>query len=116
MAFAGIDQDCGRGAANITRIKTLRDHNAKVFETILRRIVVLAWANENVVTFAAVARTKGREPVAPIITALALVEATRGEHGKLVGAFTGMRAIWKFKAPSVAAAQTVEDALAAVFY
>jgi hypothetical protein len=116
MALTGINQDRRRDAANIAHVKAFRDNDAEVFKAILRRIVGLAGADENVVTVAAVARSERREPIAPIITALALVEATGGDHSKRVGVFAGMRTFWRFKAPSVAGVQTVEDALAAVLY
>jgi hypothetical protein len=114
MVLTGIDQDCRRDAANIAGVKALRDDYTEVFEAILRRLVGLTGTDENVVTVAAVTRTKESKPIIPIIPALALVEATGGDHSKLVGVFAGMRGFWGSRTPSVAGVQTVEDARAAV--
>jgi hypothetical protein len=72
---AAINQDRRRQATNISYIKTFRDDGAEVFKAIFRRHVAFMLANENVVTLSAIARTKGCEPIVPIIAALAPIAA-----------------------------------------
>jgi hypothetical protein len=86
-----INQDRRRQATNISYIKTFRDDGAEVFKAIFRRHVAFMLANENVVTLSAIARTKGCEPIVPIIAALAFVEEAGGDHSKLVCGLAFMR-------------------------